>query len=270
MFPLTGYFPFLKGACGYRFFVNDAISFEKSLNVKIGFGVNEDPSFRQEFGQPGSTLQLSSVVYWYQTEPHAALPVMPQDGGSGAGAGSGVLARPREAALGRGFEEPGRAIADALRPAGEGESSTRSRASPRRPYPDTPGMAGVCRSITAARTTKNLRIELSVPKAAQGTVRLHVIDPDNFEGGRKEEVIVAGKSLGAVERFQDGRWLERVVNSEESAEGTIPIQARNLRARLQRRHLHHRMGWGEVIPFGVRLQAAKTCPTRVKGARDTD
>ena len=63
MFPLTGYFPFLKGALGYRFFINDAISFEKSLRVTIGFGVNENPMFRREFSKPGSTLQLSSVVY---------------------------------------------------------------------------------------------------------------------------------------------------------------------------------------------------------------
>ena len=77
MFPLTGYFPFLKGAAAYRFFIQDAISFEKSLRVAIGFGVNEDPSFRRDFSKPGSTLQLSSTVYWYQTEPHAPLPVMP-------------------------------------------------------------------------------------------------------------------------------------------------------------------------------------------------
>jgi len=76
---------------------------------------------------------------------------------------------------------------------------------------------------------KELRLELSVPKGVKGTVRLHVIDPDNFEGGRKEEVIVADKSLGTVEKFQEGRWLERAVDSEESAEGRISIRARNLR-----------------------------------------
>jgi hypothetical protein len=76
---------------------------------------------------------------------------------------------------------------------------------------------------------KELQIELSVPKGAKGTVRLYVIDPDNFEGGRQEDVIVGGRSLGTVAKFQEGRWLERVVNSEESAEGQIAIQARNLR-----------------------------------------
>jgi hypothetical protein len=77
MFPLTGYFPFFKGAAAYRFFVRDAISFEKSLRVTIGFGEHEDPGFRRDFGVPGSELQLSTVVYWYQTEPHAALPPLP-------------------------------------------------------------------------------------------------------------------------------------------------------------------------------------------------
>jgi hypothetical protein len=77
MFPLTGYFPFFKGAMAYRFFLQDAISFEKSLRVAIGFGEHEDPMFRRTFGAPGSELQLSTTVYWYQTEPHSPLPPLP-------------------------------------------------------------------------------------------------------------------------------------------------------------------------------------------------
>jgi hypothetical protein len=42
-------------------------------------------------------------------------------------------------------------------------------------------------------------------------------------------VIVAGKSLGVVDKFQEGRWLERAIGPEDSASGTILIQARNLR-----------------------------------------
>ncbi|MGC8639260.1 MAG: glycoside hydrolase family 172 protein [Isosphaeraceae bacterium] len=76
-FPLTGYFPFQKGAVAYRFFLHDAISFEKSLRVTIGFGEHEDPVFRREFSRKGNTLQFSSTVYWYQTEPHALLPSLP-------------------------------------------------------------------------------------------------------------------------------------------------------------------------------------------------
>ncbi len=73
-FPLTGYYPFYKGACGYRFFTQDAVSFEKSLTVKIGFGKHEDPG---RFAKPENRLQMSSTVYWYQTEPHAALTALP-------------------------------------------------------------------------------------------------------------------------------------------------------------------------------------------------
>jgi hypothetical protein len=76
-FPLTGYFKFLNGAAAYRFFTQDAISFEKSLWVAIGFGANEDPRFRLQYSKPDSVLQFSSTVYWYQLEPHAPLPQMP-------------------------------------------------------------------------------------------------------------------------------------------------------------------------------------------------
>ena len=77
LFPLTGYFPFKEGAAAYRFFINDAIRFEKSLKVAIGFGKNEHPIFARDFSKPGQELEFSSICYWYQTEPHAALPSMP-------------------------------------------------------------------------------------------------------------------------------------------------------------------------------------------------
>ena len=61
-----------------------------------------------------------------------------------------------------------------------------------------------CRS-----SVTNLDIELTVPPAAQGTLRLYMIDPDEFGGGRRQTVTVAGKSLGQIERFEHGRWLEQ-------------------------------------------------------------
>jgi len=60
-------------------------------------------------------------------------------------------------------------------------------------------------------------------------VRLYVIDPDNFQGGRKQTVTIAGKALGIVENFQKGRWLEQSISSNESADGKIVISARNAR-----------------------------------------
>jgi hypothetical protein len=76
-FPLTGYFKFLNGAAAYRFFTQDAIPFEKSLRVAIGFGLHEDPNFRTTYSKPGKSLQFSSTVYWYQLEPHAPLTPVP-------------------------------------------------------------------------------------------------------------------------------------------------------------------------------------------------
>ena len=57
-FPLTGYYPFFKGAAAYRFFVQDAISFEKSLRVAIGFGKHEDRSFRRAVQQAGKRAAI--------------------------------------------------------------------------------------------------------------------------------------------------------------------------------------------------------------------
>ncbi len=76
-FPLTGYYPFFKGAFAYRFFLPDAIPFEKSLRVTIGFGKHESEWFFREFSKPENKLAFSSTAYWYQVEPHAPLPAMP-------------------------------------------------------------------------------------------------------------------------------------------------------------------------------------------------
>jgi len=224
-FPLTGYFPFLKGGCGYRFFINDAISFEKSLRVTIGFGPNEDPFFRKEFSRPGSTLQLSSVVYWYQTEPHATLPAMP-----------------RVADRVPAPEEPFWPDREKL-PSVEGLKSrgVRFQMLCGRPekeiiYAD-PGFSAEVKSGYAwdgwnlpvfhcRADNKEVQIELSVPKQAKGKVRVYVVDPDNFEGGRKQSMTIAGQSLGVVERFQEGRWLEQVV---AATDGKVLIQAHNAR-----------------------------------------
>ncbi len=75
--PWTGFYPFFKGACGYRFFTGDAIPFQKSLRVTIGFGKHEQPFYFKDFSKPESRLQFSSTVYWYQTEPHATQPPLP-------------------------------------------------------------------------------------------------------------------------------------------------------------------------------------------------
>jgi hypothetical protein len=75
-FPLTGYFPYFTGAGCYRFFTSDAISFQKSLRIAIGFGKIEG-AYNTEFSKPENRLQISSTAYWYQTEPHLPWPALP-------------------------------------------------------------------------------------------------------------------------------------------------------------------------------------------------
>ena len=228
MFPLTGWFPFLKGACAYRFFLNDAISFERSLDVKIGFGINEAPQFREEFGKPGNTLEFSSVVYWYQTEPHAPLPILPA--AARRAPAPEVAFWPNQEKLPSAADLQSRGVQLLMlcgRPQKEiiyAEPGFGARAASGYAWSGWGLPVYYCRA-----DDQELRIELSVPEAAEGTLRLHMIDPDNFQGGRKEEVIVAGKSLGVVENFQAGRWLERAIDAQESAQGKLLIQARNLR-----------------------------------------
>ncbi len=228
IFPLTGYFPFLKGALGYRFFINDAISFQKSLRVAIGFGVRENPMFAREFSKPGSTLQLSSVVYWYQTEPHLPFPPM-------------APAAERAPAP----EEPFWPDSEKL-PAVEDLKKRGVRllmlcGRPEKeviyaePAFTATGKAGYawdgwnlpiyhCRAAD-----KELEIELTVPEASQGTIRLYVIDPDSFQGGRKQTITVAGESLGLVEDFQEGRWLEQPIGPGDTTDGKILVRAVNAR-----------------------------------------
>ena len=228
MFPLTGYFPFMKGAAAYRFFLQDSISFEKSLRVAIGFGVNEDPSFRRDFSKPGSTLQLSSVVYWYQTEPHAAFPVMP-------------TAIERAPAPEQPFWPDKETLpsADELKSRGVKLEMLCGRPGKEVIFAE-PGYGAAAKTgytwsgwslptYYARAGDEQTEVELTVPKGAAGTVRVYVIDPDNYQGGRKERVFVAGDDLGIVEQFQAGKWLEHPVSAAQTADGKVLVRAANAR-----------------------------------------
>ena len=228
MFPLTGYFKFFKGATAYRFFTQDAISFQKSLRVLIGFGVNEDPMFRREFSKPGSTLQFSSTVYWYQTEPHAPLPAMPA-----------ALERtpapeepfwPDKEKIPSAQELQSRGVKLYVlcgRPAKEAiYAETGYGISMKKGY----AWAGWGLPVYHARAGNDeVQIELAVPERAAGLVRVFCIDPDNFDGGRKQTVSIAGKNLGVIEHFQEGKWLEQQLNADETAGGKVEVLAKNER-----------------------------------------
>ena len=226
IFPMTGYFPFLKGAAAYRLFLQDSISFEKSLRVAIGFGEREDPFFKKEFSKPANRLQFSTTVYWYQTEPHAPLPPLPPAADRAPAPEDrfwpekeqlpsteslrrrGVklemfCGRPQKEAV---FAEPGYAATVRSGDAWDGWS---------------PPMY-YCRS-----SKKEAEIEVTVPANVEGTLRAYVIDADNFCGGRKQTVTIAGKSLGLIENFQEGRWLEQPVTKEQTADGKVLVRVKN-------------------------------------------
>jgi len=228
LFPLTGYFPFLKGGCGYRFFINDAISFERSLRVTVGFGEHEHEMFRREFSKPGSTLQLSSVVYWYQSEPHAAFGVMP--GAAERAPAPEEPFWPDQEKLPSTADLKKRGVRFLMlcgRPEKEviyTEQGFAAEAKSGHAWDGWSLPVYHCRA-----DDEELRIELSVPQNASGLLRLYVIDPDTFEGGRRQTVSVNGKSLGLIENFQAGRWLQQRITAQDRRDGKVLIQARNER-----------------------------------------
>ena len=228
LFPLTGYFRFLKGAAAYRFFTQDAISFEHSLRVAIGFGVNEDPMFQREFSKPGSTLQFSTTVYWYQLEPHAPLPPMPP-------------AAQRAPAPEEPFWPDKEKLPSAaeLRERGVKLEMLCGRPDKELIHAETGYGAAVQKGYAwsgwglpvyhARAGDEETAILLTVPQRAAGLVRVFVIDPDNFEGGRQEKLTIAGQEFGPLTGFQEGKWIECRVGAEQTAGGKVPICATNLR-----------------------------------------
>lgn len=72
-----------------------------------------------------------------------------------------------------------------------------------------------------------IQIELTAPKGTTGTLRLYVIDPDRFAGGRKEEIFVDGAPLGTIEGFFEGRWLSYAVPEAATEDGKVLLQIKN-------------------------------------------
>lgn len=227
-FPLTGYYPFLKGAVGYRFFVNDAIRFDRSLRVDVGFGKREDPMFHRQFSKVGNELQLSSTVYWYQTEPHA--PQAPQPPAAERAPApedpfwphtetlpSSDDYRRRGVRLQMLCGRPGKEVVFAEE--GYDATAVKGYAFDGWPFP-----VYHCRAAE-----DDVRIDVTVPRGAKGMLRLHLIDPDSFQGGRKQSVTVDGAALGTVERFQGGRWIEHRPSEEATADGKLEVRVANAR-----------------------------------------
>ena len=225
-FPMTGYFPFLKGAMAYRFFDQDAISFEKSLKVAIGFGEHEDPSFRRDFSRFGSSLQFSTTVYWYQQEPHAPLPVMPA--AAERAPAPEELFWPEKEKLANISDLQARGVKLAMHCGRPGKEVV--FASPGYSAAARQGFAwsGWNDDVFYARAdVHETKIELNVPKSAAGTVRVYIVDPDNFGGGRKQSVVIAGQTFGPFENFQSGRWIECPISTDKNSDGKVEVSAIN-------------------------------------------
>lgn len=230
MFPLTGWFPFMQGAAAYRFFLQDSISFHRSLKVAIGFGKTEG-GWRRTYSKFGSTLQFSSTVYWYQKEPHAPLPPMPP-------------AAEREPAPEKLFwpeQMTGPATNDfKIRGAKlvvfcgytDGDLIYNEPHywftwnDHTDPWNGWDGEVFYCR-----QNSKEIQLNLSLPKKVAGTLRLYIIDPDNYQGGRKETIIVGGQTVGTFENFQAGRWIEVPVGADKTMDGKLSVQVVNARDR---------------------------------------
>jgi hypothetical protein len=225
-FPMTGYAPFLKGAMAYRFFAQDAISFEKSLKVAIGFGEHEDPSFRRDFSKFGSSLQFSSTVYWYQQEPHVPLPPMPSAADRAPAPEELFWPEKENVPTAASFETRGVKLAvHCGRPGKEVVFAVPGYSAESRQGFSWNGWSG---DVFHARADNHeVRVQLTVPKGAAGTVRVYIIDPDNFGGGRKQSVVIAGQTFGPFDNFQAGRWIKCPISAEKNPSGKVDISAIN-------------------------------------------
>ncbi|HEV2330434.1 MAG TPA: glycoside hydrolase family 172 protein [Verrucomicrobiae bacterium] len=227
MFPLTGWFPFhTNGAAAYRFFLQDSISFKKSLKVAIGFGATEN-GWRRGYSKPFTLLQIATTVYWYQTTPRVSLPPMPpaaerapapetffSPGGTGYSSMDDFKAHGGKLYMCCGYpggemiyNEPGYSVA------WTGTSEQWSGWSDDTYY---------CR-----QNSTELRFGLNLPKGAGGLLRLYIIDPDNYDGGRKETIIVGGKTIGTYDHFQSGRWVDASVSPTGTADGKLNVRIAN-------------------------------------------
>lgn len=227
MFPLTGWFPFhTNGAAAYRFFLQDSISFKKSLKVAIGFGATEN-GWRRNYSKPFSLLQLSTTVYWYQADPRVDLPPMPppaerepapetffNPGGTGFPSMDDFKANGGKLFLCCGY--PGGEIVYS-----DPDYSV-SWAGNSEKWSGWDSDTYYCR-----QDSRQLDFRVDLPKGAAGTLRLYIIDPDNYDGGRKESIVVGGKTIGTYDHFQDGRWVEAPVDSAETADGKLSVRIVN-------------------------------------------
>ncbi|MBO0864379.1 MAG: hypothetical protein J2P16_04820, partial [Mycobacterium sp.] len=72
-----------------------------------------------------------------------------------------------------------------------------------------------------------LLFHLTVPAGTSGTLRLLLVDGDNFQGGRVESVSVEGHNIGTFSNFQQGIWVSADISAADTADGRIDVRIDN-------------------------------------------
>ncbi len=218
-FPYTGYQPYYNGACAYRFNDIDRIAFKKSLRVTVGFGRKEHPSFRKDFAKPENALELSSVTYWYQKEPHVAFEPLP----SASNRAPTLFDTARKDRA-----DPNEVVALDLG-SRKGDIVYLAKGWDFR-FRKGYSFAGWPTEVNHCWADyDSLEFDLLCPKDVAGTLKLYIIDGDNFHGGRKQSISVAGRLLGEYESFGNGRWVEVPATAADTASGRVSVVAKNLK-----------------------------------------
>lgn len=251
-FPYAAYHPFYGGYAAFRFFLNDRIPFHKSLRMTIvGKGQIGDQSTK-----PGSEIQISSVAYWYQREPHQPFePMLP----AGAREPFAPPASPEQLAADRKHLESGETLI--LKCGGTKElefvspewiaahgyithpgyvitvPQMTSEVEYLKPGWDFRLLQGEPHNDSIARIEgwprgywrsfeDEIKVRLLCPKGVSGTLKLYLLDGD--KKGRKEAVEVAGRRIGEYQNLESGTWVEAPVSAADTADGGLPITIRRI------------------------------------------
>ena len=225
-FLISGYRKYFQGAAAYKFFLNDAIPFKESLRVAIDFAKNENDTVKGMVGEEGYYHELSSVCYWYQDAP-VAVPPLPaiedrQPARDDNPAWPYAESIPSEDELRdngvRFYMLCGRPEQEVVF-ADEGFAVAKVNGF---------GYAGWTGQVYHTRASEDtVSIELTVPRSSEGLLRIYIVDPDGFQGGRKETILVDGKTVGTFQDFRRGQWIEVPVDAAMTADGRVHIEAEN-------------------------------------------
>lgn len=224
----TGYRKYFQGAAAYRFFFNDAIPFEKSLHVSINCSKVEPQPVIDIMGKDGWMGEFSSVCYWYQAEPHAAQPALP-DVAARVPLPDDNPAWPHREELPSASDLEQRQVGLHIRCGRPKQEVIFARegfgvvASEGFTFAGWPNAVYHCLA-----GEKSLKLTLQVPKGAKGTLRVYAIDPDRLGGGRAERLMVEGREAAVIPDFHEGQWVEMPVEAADTADGQVTLVAENL------------------------------------------